>query len=140
MKRIPAILVTTTLLHAARLMAADSPPAPPPAAPATAGGKVFAPKELDAMRALKGQTIKIEGTIVKQGESKNATVRYLNFSDRYQESISLVFMVSKGAGAFTKEKLAEYVGKKVQVTGPVSEFNNNLQIEMKSLDQIKIVE
>ena len=45
------------------------------------------------MRALKGQTVKIEGTILKQGESKTGAVRYLNFTEHYQEAISLVFMV-----------------------------------------------
>ena len=35
--------------------------------------------------------------------------------------------------------LTNFVGKKVQVTGAVGEYNNNLQIEIRSLDQLKLV-
>ena len=137
-----ALALATTPLRAEDKPAA--PPAPPattartpPAAPAA--DKVFAPKDLLPLRALKGQTVKIEGTILKQGESKTGAVRYLNFTEHFQDSISIVFMVSKGNGDFTKEKLTNYVGKKVQITGVVAEYNNNLQIEIGKLDQIKLI-
>ena len=128
------------LAFAAAPLRAEDKPAPAEAAPpAAAADKIYAPKDLTALRALKGQTVKIEGTILKQGESKTGAVRYLNFTEHYQEAISLVFMVSKGAGDFTKEKLTNFVGKKVRVTGAVGEYNNNLQIEIRSLDQLKLV-
>ena len=134
------LALITTAFFSAALHAADKPSAPTTPAPTTpAADKIYAPKDLAALRALKGQTVKIEGTILKQGESKTGAVRYLNFTEHYQESISLVFMVSKGAGDFTKEKLTNYVGKKVQVTGAVGEYNNNLQIEIRALDQLKLV-
>lgn len=138
-------LALIVLAFSATALRAEDKPAPAPAAPATpatpatAADKIYAPKDLVALRALKGQTVKIEGTIVRQGESKTGAVRYLNFTEHYQEGISLVFMVSKGAGDFTKEKLANFVGKKVQVTGVVSEYNNNIQIEIGKLDQLKLV-
>ena len=134
-------LALIALTFSATPLRAEDKPAPAPAAPATpaAADKIYAPKDLAALRALKGQTVKIEGTILKQGESKTGAVRYLNFTEHYQEAISLVFMVSKGAGDFTKEKLTNFVGKKVQVTGAVGEYNNNLQIEIRSLDQLKLV-
>jgi len=131
-----ALLALT--LSTAPLRAQDT-PAPAPTPPSAAGEKIYAPKDLEALRAVKGQTVKIQGTILKQGESKTATVRYLNFTDPFQESIALVFMVSKGGGDFTKEKLTNYVGKKVQVTGVVGEYNNNLQIEVGNFDQLKLV-
>ena len=113
--------------------------APPAPAPAAVAEKIYAPTDLAALRAVKGQTVKVEGTIVKQGESKSATVRYLNFTENYKDSLALVFMVSKGGGDFTKEKLTNYVGKKVQVTGAVGEYKDSLQIEIRALDQIKLV-
>lgn len=122
------------------LSAADKPASTTPAAVApAAAGKIYAPKDLEALRAVKGQNVTIEGTILKQGESKTGTVRYLNFTDDYKESVALVFMVSKGGGDFTKEKLTNYVGKKVQVTGAVGEYKDNLQIEVRALDQLKLV-
>ena len=141
MKQPLTALALASFTFSTSLLRAEDKPAPAPAATATpaAADKIYAPKDLVALRTLKGQTVKIEGTIVKQGESKTGAVRYLNFTEHYQEAISLVFMVSKGAGDFTKEKLTNFVGKKVQVTGAVGEYNNNLQIEIRSLDQLKLV-
>ena len=144
---LPALALIALAFSATPLRAEDKPapapaaPAAPatPATPAAAADKIYAPKDLVALRALKGQAVKIEGTILKQGESKTGAVRFLNFTEHFQESISLVFMVSKGAGDFTKEKLTNFVGKKVQVTGVVSEYNNNIQIEIGKLDQLKLV-
>ena len=112
---------------------------PASAPPANAGDKIFTPKDLEALRAVLGQTVKVEGTIIKQGESKDAKVRYLNFTENYKESLALVFMVAKGNGDFTKEKLTNYVGKKVQATGMVADYKGSLQIEISALDRIKLV-
>ena len=137
---LPALALIAIALSATPLRAEDKPAAPATPAPAApASDKVYAPKDLLPLREVKGQTVKIEGTILKQGESKTGAVRYLNFTEHYQDSISIVFMVSKGNGDFTKEKLTNYVGKKVQITGVVGEYNNNLQIEITKLDQIKLV-
>lgn len=129
------LILLAVALSAAPLHAGDKP------VPKSAGvvEKIYAPKDLAALRAVKGQTVKVEGTIVKQGESKSATVRYLNFTENYKESIALVFMVAKGEGDFTKEKLTNYVGKKVRVTGAVGEYKDSLQIEIRALDQIRLV-
>ena len=132
-----ALIALIALAIAAAPLRAAEPPAPKSTAPAAE--KIYAPTDLAALRAVKGQTVKIEGMIVKQGASKAGTVRYLNFTEKYKESISLVFMVATGGGDFTKEKLTNFVGKKVQVTGAVGEYNNNLQIEIRALDQLKLV-
>lgn len=137
----PSIVLALILFLPALPLCAEEKPAPAAPVPVAvaAAGKVYAPKDLEALRAVKGQTVIIEGTIVKQGESKTGTVRYLNFTDDYKESVALVFMVAKGAGDFTKEKLTNYVSKKVRVSGAVGEFNNNLQIEIGAFDQLKLV-
>ena len=129
-------LTLLAVAFTAALLRAAAPATPPPPA---ATEKNYAPKDLAALRVVKGQTVKVEGTILKQGEAKSGTVRYLNFTENYKESIALVFMVSKGGGDFTKEKLTNYVGKKVQVTGTVGEYKDSLQIEVRALDQIKLV-
>lgn len=145
MKKSGSILAFVLLAAALPLSAEEKPaPAPPaaaspaPTAPAVAG-KIHLPTDLEALRPLKGQTITVEGVILKQGESKTGTVRYLNFTDDYKKSAALVFMVSKGGGDFTKEKLTNFVGKKYRVTGVLGEFNGNLQIEITAFDQLKLV-
>ena len=101
--------------------------------------KIYGPEDLRGLRAIKGQTVVVEGVIVFQGQSKAGAKRYLNFTENYQESISLVFDVVKGEGEFTKEKLASYVGKKVRVTGMIGEYQGSLQMEIRALDQLKFV-
>ena len=64
----------------------------------------------------------------------------MNFTDNFRLSVSLTFFANAGDGKFTKEKLAEFVGKKVRVTGELTEFNGMLQIKMTSIEQLKVVE
>lgn len=100
--------------------------------------KVFAPTDLAGLKATDSKPVIVEGTLVAQGENKTGTVRYLNFTKNYKESLALVFMVGKGGEEFSKEKLGAFVGKKVRVTGPVSVFNEALQIKIDKLDQIQV--
>lgn len=116
------------------------PPKPETPVAAPVAEKVFAPTALEELKPLVGKTVTIEAPIVVQGANKSDTVRYLNFTTKFRESVSLTFFASAGDGKFTKEKLAEYVGKKVRVTGVLGEFNGALQIKMTALDQLKIVE
>jgi hypothetical protein len=112
-----------------------------PAAPAApAAEKIFAPTALEELKAMKGKKISVEGPIVVQGQNKAGTIRYLNFTTNYRQSLSLVFFVSGTDSPFTKEKLGEFVGKKVRVSGEVDEFNGALQLKVASLEQLKIVE
>lgn len=105
-----------------------------------AGVKIYAASDLDGLKAVKGQKIVLEGKVHKLGSNKGETIRYLNFTADYHASASLVFFANAGGGTFTKEKLGEFVGKKVQANGTLSEYNGSLQIKIESLDQIKIVE
>ena len=129
---------TRTLLIALALtlpaFAEDKPAAPAETPPA----KIYAPTDLVALKATDDKPVTVEGKIVVQGENKTATVRYLNFTKNYKESLSLIFMVDKGGEEFSKEKLGAFVGKKVRVTGVVTSFREALQIKIDKLDQIKV--
>ena len=81
----------------------------------------------------------MEGKLQRQGENKAQTIRYLNFTQNYRDSVALVFFVSKGAETFAKDKLTERLGKKVRATGKLAEFNGNLQIEIEKWEQLKEV-
>ena len=109
-------------------------PTPPPAAGEVA---VIAPNDLAKLKELVGKPAVVEGTVAAQGENKTATIRYLNFSKNYKETISLVFVVGKGGDEFSAEKLAAFVGKKVRVSGMVGTYNEALQIKIDKLDQIQ---
>ena len=137
MKLLPYL--ASLALFAASAGAADEKPAEKPAeaAPAPVPDKVYLPTELDALRPLLGKSVSVEGKLQRQGGNKAQTIRYLNFTQNYRDSVSLVFFISKGGDAFAKEKLTEWLGKKVRVTGKLSEFNGNLQIEIEKLDQLQ---
>jgi RecJ-like exonuclease len=100
--------------------------------------KIYAPNDLTGLKEMTGKTVTIEGKITDQGESKSGTVRYLNFSKNYKDTLALVFILSQGGGNFTKEKLGEFVGKKVRVTGVVSTHNDALQIKIDKLEQVQV--
>jgi hypothetical protein len=98
------------------------------------------PKDLDTLRGKRGETVTVEGVIARTGESKSRTHRYLNFTKNYQESISLVFVISKNPTEFAPEKLNAWVGKRVRATGTATEYGSSMQIVIDSWDQIKAVE
>lgn len=120
-------------------LAAEVKPQPSSAAPVAEAAKTYAPTDLDALRMVIGQTVSVEGTIVASGESKTKTVRYMNFTKNYKESLGLVFFVSKGGEEFALEKLTPWVGKKIRATGKVAEHNGALQIEIEKWTQVQEV-
>ena len=134
------VLLFPALAFAEEKPAAPTPPATPapPAAPGAPVAAALAPDDLVKLKEAVGKPVVVEGTIAAQGENNTATVRYLNFSKNYKESISLVFMVAKGGDQFTTERLSAFVGKKVRVGGTVGIYNDALQIKIEKLDQIQI--
>jgi hypothetical protein len=124
-------------LLAGSLVSAEDKPATATVAPATS--EVYDPKAADVLRGKKGQILTVEGTIVRAGANRAGTFRYLNFTQNFKDSLSLVFPVAKNA-EFTEEKLKEWEGKKVRATGTVSEFNGALQMTIEKWDQLKKVE
>jgi hypothetical protein len=121
------------VLTAAR---AEEKPAEPSPKPTASAAEVFDPKALEVLRGKTGQIITLEGTIVRVGESKSGTHRYLNFTKLYRESVSLVFPIEKNPEEFKYDKLKAWVGKKVRATGTLSEYGSDLQIIIEKWEQV----
>ena len=134
--KIRVLLVAIAL--ALPVLAEDKTAAPALTAPTAPDGSMFAPTDLAKLKEMVGKPVVVEGRLTAQGENKTATIRYLNFSKNYKETISLVFVVDKGGDQFTSEKLGAFVGKKVRVSGTVGTYNDALQIKIDKLEQIKI--
>lgn len=96
-----------------------------------------APKDLEKLRGLRHKLVAVEGRLLRSGESKSGTHRYLNFTNSFRESVSLVFQISKNPEEFSTEKLKAWVGKYVRATGTVTEYGSDLQIMIDSWDQIQ---
>jgi hypothetical protein len=137
------LLLLVTTFATCAIFADERKPAEPakPAGPAAAAEvpRVFAPTDLEPLQAEKGRKIHVEGVIAATGANKTDSIRYLNFTKNFRESVSLVFFANAGGGTFTKEKLADYVGKRVRVNGVLTDYNGALQIKVESLDQVKLV-
>ncbi len=141
MKRIIHSILASALCGSAALFAEE----PKTAAPAevkrtvAAEAKIYAVTDLVTLKPLVGQKITVEGMVLSTSANKTGTMRFLNFTKNYHDALSLVFFANMGGGTFTKEKLSEFAGRKIRVTGTLGEFNGTLQFKMESLDQIKIL-
>jgi hypothetical protein len=106
-----------------------------PAALAT----VLTPTDLAALKAKLGQRVVIEGTIVARGASKSGKTRYLNFSKKWGDAVTLVFLTPRGQEPLPDEKLDQFLQKKVRVTGTVSTYKDDLQIKVETLAQLEVL-
>jgi hypothetical protein len=129
------LLLPFTLIALAAARAEEKPAETAPK-PAAAPVEVYDPKALEVLRGKTGQVITLEGTIVRVGESKSGTYRYLNFTKLYRESVSLVFPIEKNPEEFKYDKIKAWVGKKVRATGTLSEYGSDLQMIIEKWDQV----
>lgn len=110
------------------------------AKPATAA-RIYEATDLASLRDALNKEVTVEGSVVMQGQNPRETVRYLNFAEDYKTALGLVFFLNYSeGGSFTKEKLGEYVGKKVRVIGKLEEYNGAVQIKINKMDQIQVLE
>jgi len=100
--------------------------------------ETFDPEQLARLKAMLGKEVMIEGVPVGVSENRSGSIRYLNFTEDYKASISLVFFISDSPEEFTEEKLSRYAGKLITVTGRVDEYRGDLQLKVKNSSQIKI--
>jgi hypothetical protein len=131
--RLMLLPLSLTVLAVARAEEKPTEPSPKPATPTV---EVYDPKALEVLRGKTGQIVTLEGTLVRVGESKSGTHRYLNFTKVYRESVSLVFPIEKNPEEFKFDKLKAWVGKKVRATGTLSEYGSDLQMIIEKWEQV----
>jgi RecJ-like exonuclease len=118
-----------------------TPPATPaePAAPTPEPLPAMDPANLEALRPKVGETVALEGTVVKIGVSKSGDVFYVNFSDNYRKAASLVLFDRSAGKESTKAALDALVGAKVRAQGKLEEYKGNLQVKVtKAADITKV--
>ncbi|MBX7156963.1 MAG: protein kinase [Verrucomicrobiae bacterium] len=139
-------LATTNQVTATNLVSVPPPvtnPVTPP--PEEVSQKEERPSSVDPLNLLQlkkkiGATVMVEGTVMDYGENRTGTLRYLNFAESYRNSLALVFPVKGNEEIFSKEKLETYVGKKIRVTGKLSEFQGRPQMIVEPDQTIEIIE
>lgn len=100
---------------------------------------VYAPTDLAKLKPRVSHRVVLEGVIVATGKSRSGSTSYLNFTKNYRDSVSLVFLGASVAKEFPKEKLAEYVGRKIHIGGLLEERNGALQMRVFAAEQIKVL-
>ena len=97
------------------------------------------PLDKSALLAAVGTMAEVEGTIIRLGQNREGTIRYLNFSDNYKDTLTLVFFVRGNERAFSEENLRKFLNKRVRVRGQISEHKGSPQIVINDLFQIQIL-
>jgi hypothetical protein len=98
----------------------------------------IAPGDTAAFLKNVGKTVEVEGRIVRSGVNRSETVRYLNFADSSRRDVALVFFIKDAPADFTQERLSEYVGKDVRVTGLVTIYDGTPQVVISNLSQLHL--
>ena len=106
----------------------------PSPAPSANSAQTLSPGDRENILIALGKLVIVEGTVSRTGENKSGTIRFLNFQGGSRGDLSLVFFVEKGD--FSKSRLEEFVGRRIRVTGTVSTYQGNPQIEIKDWSQI----
>jgi hypothetical protein len=115
-------------------------PAPSPeatAAPTASPEAAPGPKTSGDLLKSVGQTVTLSGTVSSFGEDQSRIIWYVILKDSSGTDVSLVFFLNRTIPGLSKNALEALVGKKVEVTGLLAEYQGRLQIEMMSLNQIK---
>jgi predicted extracellular nuclease len=124
---------TPTASEATEAAAAASP------APATS----IAAQNTEAITAAMGSEITVEGTVDRIGESKTRQILFINFADVERNGISLIIKQGTFAGdvvKFDPEYGSRLVGKKIRVTGEVTEYRGEPQIQVFAPSQLEVIE
>jgi DNA/RNA endonuclease YhcR with UshA esterase domain len=126
---------------------APAPVAPPPALvqnpapiPKTPAADFLDARDTGQFLKLEGQPVKIKGRIVRFAAAASAPIYYLNFTDNFRSGLSLVFFQTRNPADFRPEVLRNYVNKTVVVEGLVTTYQGRPQIELKNLNDIKVVD
>ena len=100
---------------------------------------IYAPTDFARLKPRLNRRVVLEGVIVASGQSRTGSTSYLNFTKNYRDSVSLVFLGASVAKDFPKERLAEFVGKKIHVGGLLEERSGALQLRVFYPEQIRVL-
>lgn len=94
------------------------------------------PTERQALLSRLGDPVVIEGVISEVTAGKGGGFRHLHFVGTAEKDLTLVFFSTENP-VEAMRRLSEYVGKKVRVTGKVSETDGVPQIFVDSFSQLE---
>ncbi|HVM47986.1 MAG TPA: protein kinase [Candidatus Acidoferrum sp.] len=131
-----------------RRLAGESEGTPPAAArgkpaanPAAANAvRFFDPLDSSELLKHEGETVKVRGRIVRFSSSSTGRAYYLNFSENYQATLTLVFFPAQNPTELRPDVLRTYANKTVLVAGRLSTYRGAPQIVLTSPAAIKVLD
>jgi serine/threonine protein kinase len=90
----------------------------------------------EKLLAALGKNAAVNGEVERVGENMPGTVRFLNFKTVHHNDFAVILPLKDGHPEFAREKLNELIGKKIRVTGKISEFHGSPQMIVESPAQI----
>ena len=140
--RTPSLLVLSLALTAAVAHAQDKPDNPPATAPSTApAGEVIDATEIEKLKAAAGKTVTARGKVSGVFIARSGRI-LINFEGANRDFVGMITKENADAvqAGFNGDLTAAIEGKSITMTGEVALFRDNPQIEVKTPDQIKVVE
>jgi DNA/RNA endonuclease YhcR with UshA esterase domain len=92
--------------------------------------------DLDGARGLIGKEGAFEGTVLRVADSPTNTIVFINFGKRRNTAITAVVK----SAAFSKfPDLKKLEGKRVLITGKVSDFEGSPEVDLTEASQVKVI-
>lgn len=106
-------------------------------------GQPVAVTDTEKIEAALGKELTIEGIVQRIGETKTRSILFINFEGLTRDGFTAIIRQRTLAGEYVKhdpEFAAAFVGKKVRITGTVSEYRGGFQIQIFAPSQIAVVD
>lgn len=117
-------------------------PAEAPAMPSATPSGPVAVQNTEAITAAMGMEITVEGIVSRIGESKTRQILFINFTEVTGNGITVIIKQGTLAGdvvQYDPEFGNRLVGKKIRVTGEVTEYRGEPQIQVFAPSQMEVV-
>ena len=88
------------------------------------------------LQACLGKAAAVQGIVDKVWDNMAGSVRFLNFQTVQHTEFSVVLLLKAGHPEFAKDRLNELIGKKICVTGKITDFHGSPQVVVESPSQI----
>jgi serine/threonine protein kinase len=88
------------------------------------------------LQAYVGKCAAVQGVVDKVWENMAGSVRFVNFQTVQHSEFSVVLPLKDGHPEFAAERLNALIGKKIRVTGKITEFHGSPQVVVDSPAQI----
>lgn len=89
-----------------------------------------------SVQASLGKVASVNGVVNRVGENMPGTIRFLNFETVQHNDFAVILPLKNGHPEFARERLNALIGKRICVTGKISEFHGSPQMVIESPSQI----